>query len=270
MSLKLVTPFILCLILNIFLHGNLLIGVLNVLILALILIFFEAFSAKKVSQIDPIYLFFLGVVPLFHQNPKHPLILFFAIGFILLLLIYTKLKFKLFLLPVIFFWILVAGFYAGEIITYPISFQSNLLVFNDNWINQAITGMQNEALYAPYPIRLLLFNGSVYLYVLASKIAELFTIKNLYNVLLLANLYPLVVGIALDIRSWEKRKRLFYLSLFGVALSIVSSRFIDNLNPFLLLSPFLIYFILLGFPSINKKIYLLLVILSLLIATSPV
>ena len=55
--------------------------------------------------------------------------------------------------------------------------------------------MQDEALYIPHTLRIIIFNGSVYLYVVLSKVAELFMIGNLATVLLIANMYPLVKGI---------------------------------------------------------------------------
>ncbi len=129
--------------------------------------------------------------------------------------------------------------------------------------------MQKEALYIPYRIRLLIFNNSVYLYVILSKFTDLFMIKNISNTMLLANLYPLVKGIVLFIKSSDKKRAPIMLSFLLISFIAVTSRAIDIFNTFLLLSPFLVYFILLGIGFVNKKLYFLLFIVSILLINSP-
>lgn len=268
-SIKFIVLFLLCFFLNILNHGNIWIGVLNTLLLGLSLYFFQNFSHQKISSIKSPYLILLGTIPLFNHYYENYILIFFAIGIILLFLIYLKIGLKYLLVFLIFLYMFVASLYAGEIIKFPFSLQGDRLIFNDNWTNLAITGMQREALYILYSLRLLIFNSSVYLYVMLSKMAELFMLKNLYDVLLVANLYPLFNGIILDLRSWKKQKLLIISSIFLISFTVVSSRAVDIFNTFLLMSPFLMYFILKGLGSINEKIYILLMIFSLFIVTSP-
>ena len=129
--------------------------------------------------------------------------------------------------------------------------------------------MNTESNYMPYIIRSVIFNPSVNFYVILSKLAGLFTLKNLYDSLLIANIYPLVIGLTLDLRNWNKSKTLLILCILLISLSMVVSRSVEINNTFILLSPFLIYFILRGLNSVNKKIYLALFIISIFISTSP-
>lgn len=258
-----------CFLLNILNHGQLWIGALNTLLLTLSIFLFQNYSHQKISSIKSLYIILLGAIPLFNHYYQNYILIFFAIGIILLFLMYLKLKFKYLLTTIILLYIFVASLYAGEILKFPFSFQGDLLVFNNNWTNQAITEMQREALYIPYILRPLVFNGLVYIYVILSKTAELFMLKNLYDVLLIANLYPLFQGIISDLKFWDRRKLLIISSIFLISFTVVSSRAVDIFNTFLLLSPFLLYFILKGFGSINKRIYLLLMVISFLIVTSP-
>ncbi len=257
-----------CFFLNIIIHGHILIGVLTSFLFALSLFFFENFSQQKLSSIKFPYLIFLAIMPVFIHYYDKPILIIFSIDIISLFLIYLKTKFY-YLLPLIFLSIFIGSMYATEIIKPPFLFHPDSLIFNDHWTNEAIAGMPKGALYLPHSIRPLVFNSSVYFYVLISKTAELFMIKNLYDVLLFANLYPLIKGVILDFRSWNRQKTIISLCIFTVAFTTVSSRAVDIFNTFLLMSPFLTYFILRGLGFINRKIYILFLIFSLFIVTSP-
>ncbi len=267
-KLKVLSPLLICFLLNLIIHGNLLIGVLNALLLGLCLFFFQNFASKSISSIELPYLLILGVIPLFNHN-YDLVVTLLAIGLILLLLAYLRTNFKLMLIPVILLYMIASSAYANEIIRLPFVFKTDRLIFNDRWTNQALAETEKEALYLPHRLRSLVFNKSVYLYVLLSKIAELFMLKNLYEILLIANLYPLFSGLIANLKLWNKEKLGIFLSIFLIILIAVSSNGTNTFNTFILLSPFTIYFILRGFASINKKIYFLLVILSFLIVTSP-
>ncbi len=268
-SLKLTAILLFCFSLNIVSHGSILLGAFNTLLLGLVLLFFQNFSGKKILSIQFPFIVLLGTMPLFTHYYKDILIVFFAIGIILLFLIYIKVRFKFFLIFTIFLYISIATLYAGEIIRLPLSFQSDWLIFSNTWTNQAIAGMQKEALYIPYSIRPIIFSKSAYLYVMLSRFTDLFMINKISNVLLLANLYPLVKGIILYLNPWDKKRSLIILSFFLISFIAVTSRAIDVFNIFLLLSPFLVYFILLGIGSINKRVYFSLIILSFFLVTSP-
>lgn len=266
---KFATILLLCFVLNLISHGSLLLGVFNTILLGSTLFSLQSFSGKKFLSIQFSLIILLGAMPLFTHFYKDIFTVFFAIGTVLLLFIYSKIKFKFIAGLIILFYISVAALYIGEIIRFPLSYQDSRLLFSDNWTNLAISEIQKEALYIPYRIRLLIFNNSAYIYVILSKLTDLFMIKNISNILLLANLYPLVVGLIAFLKSPDERKTLITLSIFIISFLAVLSRAIDVFSTFLILSPFLIYLILLGLGSLNKRLYFVLVVLSLLLAYNP-
>lgn len=253
--------------LNIVNHGNIFIAVLNTLLLFLSIYIFLKFARRN---FDSPLMILIGVIPLF-TRANDILIIFIAIGICLLALFYLRTKFKKISILIIVSYLVFVSFYANGIIKPPFSFQANLLIFNDNWTNLYITQMKTESQYMPNIVRSIIFNSSVHLYVMLSKIAGIFSFKNLYDALLIVNIYPLIKGLVLDLKNWSRTKTLLIFCIFLIMLSMVVSRAEDiiNMNTFLLLSPFLLYFILKGFSSINKKIYLVLFVISLVIATSP-
>ena len=259
--------------LNIINHGNILIGILNTLLLFFSIYFFLKFSHQKLSFIKFPYLaspliILIGAIPLF-TRANDIFIIFIAIGISLLTLFYLSTKFKKISIIIIVIYLLFAGFYASGLIKPPFSFQTNLLIFNDDWTNLYITQMKTESQYMPYIIRTLIFNPAAHFYVMLSKIAGLFTLKNLYDALLIANIYPLIKGLTLDLKNWNKSKKLIIFCILLISLSVVVSRSVEITNTFILLSPFLIYFILRGLNSVNKIIYIVLFVISIVIATSP-
>jgi len=259
--------------LNIINHGNVLIGILNTLLLFFSINFYLKFSHKKLSflkfpYVGSILIVLIGAIPLF-TRANDILIIFFAIGFNLLVLFYLTTKYKKISILIIVVFLLFAASYANGLTKPPFSLQTHLLIFNDDWTNLYITQMRTESQYMPYIIRTLIFNPSVHFYVMLFKMAGLFTLKNLYDALLIANIYPLVKGLTQDLKNWNKSKTLLILCIFLISLSMAVSRSVEIDNTFILLSPFLVYFILRGLNSVNKMVYLALFIISIVVATSP-
>ncbi len=261
-----------CFTLNIINHGNILVGILNPLLLLFSIYFYLKFSGQKLLSFKSSFfvspLILIGAIPLFTQN-QDVFVILLAIITSLLFLYYLTSRFRKIVFLIIILYLLLSSFYTSGVIKLPFLFQNNQFILSDDWTNLYISRMQDEALYMPYKLRLIIFNGSVYFYVYLSKIAGLFTFKNLYDVLLVANLYPLAKGLILDLKDWNRSKTLIILSMLLVSFITVSSRSVDILKTFTLLSPFLIYFILRGFNSMNKILYLVLFILSIVIAISP-
>lgn len=258
--------------LNLISHKDILTGLLNVTLLFLSVYVYSKLSGKKLNLTGLPFVIFIAAIPLFTY--RHDIfILGLAIGAALLLLLYANTNVKR-ILPLVLFviiaYLVLASFYVGGIIKFPFVFSGELFIFFDDKASPYIPLMQKEALYLPYRFRSLIFNESAYFYVLLSKTAGLFTLKNLYDVLLLANLYPFILGVIWSLRNWDKSKAFFVSCILLVAFITSLSRTVNIFNTFLILAPFLLYFILTGFNSMNKKIYLLLFILSLIILTSPV
>lgn len=267
--LKLLTVTFLCFLVNIIFHNSILVAAFNTLLIGLSLSFFHYFSNTGILSIPLASLALLSLTPLFNHEYKDINVILLAIGVIVLLFVYLKIKLKKFFIFIILLYTLFAVFYVSGIIRLPLSFQSDRLIFADPRTKLAITNMQNEALYVPYKIRQLLFNNTVYLYVLMSKTAELFSLNNISNTFLLANLYPLTVGLVQYLRTGNKERFVMLSTLLLTPLAASFSRTIDVFNIFLLIAPLIIYFILLGANLINQKIYFLLFLMSLLLVTSP-
>lgn len=255
---------LLCFALNIFNHVNILIGVLNTLLLFALILFYLKCSSQKLSSLKSPLIIFFCAIPLFTNNHEIFVILLTA-GIIPLFLFYLNTKYKTVPFLLILLYLILASFYVNGIIKFPFLFH-NQFISTDDWTNLYISQMQHEALYMPYRIRLLLFNNSVYFYVLLSKMSDFLTFKNFYDTLLIANLYPLVMGIILDLKSWDKPKTLMILCMLITILAAVSSRTVYTFDSFTLMSPFLMYFILKGFNSVHKISYILLFVFGLIVS----
>lgn len=260
-----IATLLLSFLLNILNHGNILIGILNTLLLFFSIYIYIKFSHRN---FDSPLMILVGAIPVF-TKANNILIICAAIGLCLLTLFYLTTKFKKISLLVIIVYIFSVCLYANGLIKPTFTFQTNLLIFNDDWTNLYIIQMKTESQYMPNIIRSVIFNPSAHFYVLSSKMAGLFTLKNLYGALLIANIYPLVKGLSLDLKNWNKSKTLLLFCVLLISLSMVVSRKEEISNTYLLLSPFLIYFILRGLNSVNKIMYITLFIISIVIVTSP-
>ncbi|OGE64796.1 hypothetical protein A3I48_00540 [Candidatus Daviesbacteria bacterium RIFCSPLOWO2_02_FULL_36_7] len=251
--------------LNILNHGNILIGILNTLLLFFVINFYLKFSHQNFNS--PLVIF-IGAIPLF-TRANDILVIFIAIGICLLILFYLTTKFKKIAISIIVMYLLIVSFYANGLIRPPFIFQPHLLISSDDWTNLYITQMKTESQYMPNIIRSLIFNPLVHFYVMLSKVAGLFALKNIYGALLIANIYPLVKGLSLDLKNWNKSKTLLIICMLLISSIMVVSRSEEVNNTFLLMSPFLIYFILRGLDSVNKIIYIALFVFSIVVATGP-
>lgn len=258
---------LLCFSINILNHGNILAGALNTLLLFLSISFYLFTSKRKISSLKSPFLLFMAVTPIFTRNNDIYTILL-SIGLILSVLLYLRIKFKIMLIG-LFVYIIIVSLYISRIISFPLVVHHNNLIFADDWTNLYISQVQKEALYVPYKVRLLLFNQSINIYILLSKLVDLFIFKNLYDTLLIVNLYLLLKGIWLYLKSWSRENTLIVVCVFLISSPVALSRSFDIFSFFTLLAPFLIYFVLKGFESINKLTYLILFILSIIIETSP-
>jgi hypothetical protein len=259
--------------LNIINHRNIIIGIFNTLLLFFSIFFYYKFSHQKLSffkflSLGSPLIILIGAIPLFIRA-NSIFIIFVTIGIILLTLLYLSAKQKKVLLLMVVIYLILASFFAGGLIKPPFSFQTNLLIFKDDWTNLYITQMKTESQYMPHIICEVVFNPLVHVYVILSKVAGLYTLKNLYNALLIANIYPLIVGVTSGLKNKNRSEIFPFFCILLISLSVMFSRSEEINNTFLLLSPFLIYFILRAINSINKKIYFVLFLVSMVIATSP-
>lgn len=181
----------------------------------------------------------------------------------LLLIIKTKFKF----LALIFglFYILVADLLISGIIIWPFHFQADHTILANKHVSNAILTHQQDALYLPFPIRSLLFNSSVYFYFLFTHAFSFLSLKNLADIFLLANLYPLTLGFFKLIHHPIIEKIFFVGSLFITIIILGFSRSVPENYFFIVIAPILLYLIVLGFKSLDIKLYLVLSILTTII-----
>lgn len=263
---------LICFLINELIHQNLLVSFQNTAVLILSLIFYLKLSGIKISlslRNTPRLLSLIALAPIFYHQ-YDTIIYLFALALNTLLIAYLYMpKIRSIIVLLVLLVALIATLYSSNIINSAHNFQPNQLLISDNQINNAIIQVQNEATYLPYKIRLIVFSQSVYLYLLLSKFAGFFTLKNLYDTLLIANLYPLLQGFRIDFKHWNKSKTLLILFIFVVFLFSSFSRTSNIFPTFLLINSGLIYFIGRGFASINQKVYLALILFSIFVATSP-
>lgn len=264
--------FFLCFALNFLNHGQLFVAILNSLLLVLSIFFFQSFSGKKIFSITPVFLILLGVIPLFHFNPQQVFTNYLQLTTLGLWLFAIKIrnkkiKYLLFSAGILFiFW---GSLTTGRLLNWSFDFDKERTIFHVPSFQNAIIRHRKEALYAPFQLRPLIFSSLVYFYNFLANIAHFLSLKNLYDVLLIANLYPLFWGLTSSLKSAKNKHGLIYLGLLVTLIVIGLNRVPDKFNSLYFSSPLLLYFILLGLEKINIKVYALLLFLSLIMIASP-
>lgn len=255
--------------LNLLFDHNLSVSLLNCLTLGLSVYLFQNYLASKKSLFNIFLTVSLGLIPLFYYLPANKLIAYLPLFSLGLFYLYRKLPKKY---GIIIFWglfLFFGNFYSGEIIKYPFNIQHSQLIFNSPEVNYNMHRHQQDALFIPYKARLLVYSQLVYVYALLTNLFNFLNLKNLSDILLIANLYPLFVGIH-NIFKHKNIFRSFILTAFLVtALTAGIDRSTDKFQSLYLLGPIFIYLILYGAQTINKKLYFTLWILSLFISISP-
>lgn len=259
-----------CFFLNIYIHHNIVFALLNAILLGLSLLIVFLYS-NKFTGILPVFIVATSLIPLFYFIPNNPIVYNFTYAYLILWVSsikFTKIKS---LLVIIGFVLLLWGtLISNNLITFPISVNRERLIFKNRVVQEKISYHQKDARYVPYRMRRILFNNSVYVYSSISNVAFFLSFQNLYNILLIANIYPLIIGI---IFSWRNKKQYFNgvillaLALTFFALGINSSA--DKFNSLFIATPLLLYLIIQGLQKVNKKIYALLLIISLILISYP-
>lgn len=218
----------------------------------------------------------LGFLPLAFFSPGH----IFVSLFLLVSLIFINLGLRIKKVGIIF---LILGFLTialGELFitkifdlsaNYLITFNKDWLVFSTDLIPATIDKHRDE-IYLPVLVSSVFYNKlTLSFYIFLSNIGKILSLKNLFDTLLIANLYPLVFGAYLFIRNMSKKR--IYLFVYAWILitffSIGINRSVDKFNGLYFLLPVLVLFILIGLVRINKWIYLGLLILSLIFLMTP-
>jgi hypothetical protein len=239
-------------------------GINLLILIGTFLIFDKGLSKKYISTFTLLVLSLL-TAPLFHyQSPK---LIFNIFPFLTLLILFLILrtKSKILVLNLGLLYILLISLFVNGIIAYPFHFQIDNTILIDQHISDAIFQHQHDALYLPFRLRPILFNGTVYLYFLLTHAFYFLSFSNLYNIFLIANFYPLITGLIKLIRQRSPEK-FFILGSITIAYVVIGfSRSVQEIHSLFIISPLFIYLILLGLKELNIKLYLTLLALSLAI-----
>lgn len=254
--------------LNLFTHQNLFASFVNSLTLGLSVYFFQNLLNLKRGLFHYFILISSGLIPLFFFLPTNMFFSFFPLLILGIIYLYSRNPNKLFL--VVFGFILFVGIlYCNEVVKFPFEIQQMQLIYNSPEVNYNLTRHQEDALFLPYKMRLIVYSKLIYLYALLTNFFDFLNFKNLYETLMLANLYPLFIGIYKIIRENQKLKFLI-ITAFLITLFIAGlDRSPDKSQSLYLISPLLIYLIILGAENVNKKIYFLLWIISIFNLINP-
>jgi hypothetical protein len=260
-----------CFFLNIFTHHNIQYAFYNSLLLGTSLLMVNL-ATNKLTGLIPVFIIVTSLIPLFHFIPNNPIIYIFIYTYLTLWLIASKFtKVRNIFIAVGFVSLLWGTLISNNILTFPSILNRDRLIFNDRVSQEKISYHQKDARYVPYRVRLILFNKSINIYSFFSSIFHFLTLKNLYDTLLLANIYPLVVGV---IQACKNRTRSFngntLLALLLTFMIVGLNRSPDKFNSLFIAAPLFLYLIYLGLQKINKNIYIVLFIFSLILATNPI
>ncbi len=273
MNIKFVATFIasliLCFLINIFSHHNLNYAFYNSILYGTSFLLVYNF-VKEYKKGFPILVISTCFIPLFNFIPDKPVVYVFLYTYVILFALGTV-KFNRLLIMIGFLLLLWGTMISNSILTFPVKLNRERLIFNDRVTQEKILYHQKDARYVPYRLRQVLFNQSVYIYSLFTSVANFLTLKNLYDTLLLANIYPLITGSLRAIKN--KKNSLNRTVLFGLLLTFVIigiNRSPDKFSSLFMASPLIFYLIISGIQKVNTNIYAVLFIISLILAVGPV
>lgn len=171
---------------------------------------------------------------------------------------------RFFILLIIIFWIFFGGLLTTRVIHKDLSIDKVKLIFDMPSIKDSISQHQKDARYLPYKLRLVVFNDSVYLYQILRNIANFWNLYNINHIFLLANLYPIYYGFKLIYKD-KYIRYLCVLGIFSGSLVIGINKMVDARMASLFMMPIFVYLIFKGIKKINLKIYLSLLLVSVIL-----
>lgn len=261
--------FISTFLLNYFTHLNLLVSINNTLILILSILLFKKYLDEKKYFLNFFIIASCSLIPLTFSNTASGVFSFFPLSFLVVLYLrnYISKKAGLFIFALFFF---ITSLYVSDLIKPPLSIQKSQLIFYSPEVSYHINRHQQDALFIPYSARKIVYSSTVYFYVFLTNFFNFINLKNLSDAILIANIYPLAVGIYSFIKTKSDYRSIFFASIFLAALVLGIDRSPDKFQSFYMLTPLLIYFIFNGANYVNKKIFALLWMLTILIILNPI
>jgi len=170
---------------------------------------------------------------------------------------------KLCFLVIVIITVLVGSLFSTRVLDFNLSVDKVKLITDAPSIRDSILQHQRDARYVPYRIRLILFNDSVYGYQVLRNIANFWNLNDINKTILLANLYPVIVGFWL----LTKQRYKWWFCLSGVlagCLVIGINKMVNNRAATWFMLPIFFYTALNGAKRINLKFYSVLLAISLL------
>lgn len=232
---------------------------------------FDSYSKKEFLQ----FVIGLGFIPIFTFSlPIGIHLLIILISLLYFLLVFEN-KFSKYILIIMFFLTIFSSLYSVGALSYDGG--NNKYVFSNNSSIISVKQIENQKLYlkqlkdnlliyklANHNIADIFYNDLFTLYPVLVNMGRFLNLANFYNILLLANLYPLFLGIKYFNSSF-KNPLFIYLSFLSLIIS--AGIYIYNSNPeiiFVFTLP-IISLILLGILKVNINIYNFLLLISILI-----
>jgi len=258
-----------CFFINLLAKNSYNIAIFNSLLLGISLIFIYL-AEGKFTTTPLVFILSFSLIPIFSFAPAKPLLYLLLISSILFWLVAIKFPKKKYLFATCGFLICIWGALISNGLFSDLLIPNiERLIWNNLEAERILKLHRVGAFFLPYPIRLILFGKVFYIYSFFTKIAGFVTFKNLYDTILLANIYPLILGIQ---TSYKRRKKLINLiALFGVGLVMVVAGINtspDRFNSLFMAAPLLIYLITLGLGGMSKNKYILLFIISIILANA--
>jgi len=268
LKISIVASLLFCLSVNFLSGNNLYYALLNSILLATSIIF----SLSATKKVPFILVLSLSLIPLLSYVPTSKTLYLNIFIYILLLSIVIKCtKHKYFFTILGLIVLFLGNVLSNNLVNENLSTNPERFIWNVPETNQAITDYQRSSFYTIYRLRLFIYNKGIYFYSFLTSIAGLFSLRNIYDTILLANIYPLALGI----RSAIKNHNTFInkVMLLGIIVMLFGTGISKSPDKFATLFPavpIFIYLVITGFQNINRMIYYLLFIFSLFLATSPV
>lgn len=268
---KFLISTILCLLLSILInylsHKDLLVSLVNSITLTLSVYIFYNYINSKNSFLNSLIISF-PLIPLFSYLPNNTFISFLPLLSLGIINLYIRFP-KKWILVIWALFLLLGGAYSGEIIKYPFDVQDSQLIFNSPEINYNIQRHQQDAMFLPFKARQIIYSKLIIGYAALNNFFDFLNLKNLSDILLIANLYPLFVGMYRIFGQKNSLWNIFLITFLITVLIAGIDRSPDKFQSLYLLGPVFIYLIILGINKLNRKVYFALWILTFLILISP-
>lgn len=253
---------------NIVIHNNATLAILNSIFVSSSLFLLTTKDILNFTISYKIFIILLATIPLYLFPYSLPIYSLSLLNLVFIAMLQKKFNIAVLLASVSV--VLIGSVINSQAIdSANFNIHRSLLVLSNNYF-ESTANMQNEAIYLPYRLRFIIFNNYHFLYLMLSRMVSVLSMYNLYSALLIANLYPLVLGVYKTIVENLRLTVPFLINILTISVIYAVSRHQDFFSSLLLVSPFILYFILVGMKYVSVKYYAILLAASYLVYTSPV